>query len=111
MDCIFCKIIKKQISSDIVYENDTLIAFKDIKPSAPVHILIAPKKHIESVIAIEEKDKNVLGDLVWRARLLAQERGLDKTGYKLIFNCGRGGGQIIDHVHLHVIGGWDNKNF
>ncbi|MDA2936374.1 histidine triad nucleotide-binding protein [Patescibacteria group bacterium AH-259-L05] len=107
--CIFCKIIKKQISSDLVYENDTLIAFKDIKPSAPVHILIVPKKHIESVIAIEAEDKNVLGDLVWRGKILAQERGLDKTGYKLIFNCGRGGGQIIDHIHLHLMGGWDKK--
>lgn len=106
MDCIFCQIIKKQAPSDIVYEDDILIAFKDSKPSAPVHVLVAPKKHIKSVIEANAEDKGLIGDLVWRGKLLAKEKGLDKTGYKLIFNCGRGGGQIIDHIHLHLMGGW-----
>lgn len=107
--CIFCQIIEKQIPADIVYEDDVLMAFKDIKPSAPVHILITPKKHIESVIEAEAEDKVLLGDLVWQGKILAQEKGLDKTGYKLFFNCGRGGGQIIDHIHLHLMGGWEKK--
>lgn len=111
MDCIFCKIIKKQVPSDIVYEDDVLIVFKDIKPSAPIHLLIAPKKHIESVIKAKEEDKGLLIDMMWRGKILAQEKGLSKMGYKLIFNCGRGGGQIIDHIHLHLMGGWENKNF
>ena len=107
MTCIFCKIVKKQIPCDIVFENDELIIFKDIKPVAPVHLLIAPKKHVDSIITIKQEDLGLLGNMVWHAKLLAAEQKLDKTGYKLLFNCGRGGGQIIDHIHLHLMGGWN----
>ncbi|MDA2921750.1 histidine triad nucleotide-binding protein [Patescibacteria group bacterium AH-259-L07] len=104
--CIFCQIVNKEIPKDFTFEDETLVAFKDINPKAPVHLLIVAKKHIESVITIKEGDRNLIAEMVWRAKLLAEEKGLDKTGYKLIFHCGRGGGQIIDHIHLHLRGGW-----
>ncbi|HKL16963.1 MAG TPA: histidine triad nucleotide-binding protein [Patescibacteria group bacterium] len=109
-DCIFCKIINKEQKADIVYEDEKIIAFKDINPSAPIHILIVPKKHIASIISLKKEDAPLMADLIWRGKLIAKEKGLDKKGYKLIFNCGKGGGQIIDHIHLHLLGGWkENK--
>jgi histidine triad (HIT) family protein len=102
-DCLFCKIVKKEAPSDIVYEDDSFIAFKDINPKAEVHLLIVPKKHIASIKEIEEEDKELIGGLFLIAKKLAQEREL--KGYKLIFNVGREGGQIIDHIHLHLLGG------
>ena len=108
MDCIFCKIINKEIPSDIVYENDKVIAFKDISPKAPVHILVVPKKHIASIDRIEEKDKELMGDLILATKSIAREKGL--KGYKLLINVGREGGQIVDHVHLHLISGKNSIN-
>jgi len=108
MDCIFCKIINKEIPSDIVYENDKVIAFKDISPKAPVHILVVPKKHIASIDRIEEEDKELMGDLILAAKSMARERRL--KGYKLLINVGREGGQIVDHVHLHLISGKNSIN-
>jgi len=106
MDCIFCKIVNKEASADIVYEDEKIIAFKDIKPLSPVHILVIPKKHIPSVDHLELQDKELVGELFLTAQKIAREQGVSKTGYKLIFNVGRGGGQIIDHLHLHLLGGW-----
>ncbi len=108
-DCIFCKIINKEQTADIVYEGDDIIAFKDIDPSAPIHVLLVPKKHIKSVIELNKKDSSLMGDLIWRAKEIAKEKGLDKSGYKLVFNCGEGAGQIVNHIHLHLLGGWKNK--
>ncbi len=109
MECIFCKIAKKEIASEIVYENRNTMAFKDIKPLAPVHILIVPKKHILSLDQVEIKDKALMGDLILTAQKIATKTGLNQTGYKLVFNVGKGGGQIIPHLHLHLLGGWQNS--
>jgi len=107
MDCIFCKIAKKEISSEIVFENKDLIIFKDIKPSAPVHYLIVPKEHIQSIAHLEGNHKDVLAGLIYSAKDEAQKLGL--KGYKLVFNVGREGGQVVDHLHLHLLGGWAKK--
>ena len=104
-NCIFCKIIKKEIPADIFYEDQDLIVFKDIKPKAPIHYLIAPKQHIESVNHLEEENKDLIGVMFLTAKKIADKLGLKDKGYKLIFNVGRGG-QIIDHLHLHILGGW-----
>lgn len=102
-DCLFCKIIKKEIPAEIVCENEEVIAFKDIKPKASLHILILPKKHIESVNHLGVEDKYLMGDLFLAAKKIAKEKNLE--GYKLAVNVGRKGGQLIDHLHLHLLGG------
>lgn len=103
MDCIFCKIIDKEVPSDIVYENDEIIVIKDTDPKAAIHLLIIPKKHILSVNHIETEDKALMGDLILTAKKIAKEKSL--KGYKLLINVGREGGQIIDHIHLHLLSG------
>lgn len=105
-DCIFCQIINKQRQADIFYENKRVLVFKDINPKAPCHFLIVPKKHIESIIHLEQGDKDLTADMILTAQKIAKEKGLDKTGYKLLFNVGRKGGQVVDHLHLHLLGGW-----
>jgi len=107
MDCIFCKIAKKEISAGIVYEDDRVMAFKDIRPSAPVHYLVIPKEHIQSIAHLEGNHRDILSALIYTAKDLAVKLGL--TGYKLVFNVGREGGQVIDHLHLHLLGGWTKK--
>lgn len=101
MDCIFCKIVAREIPADFVMENDRLVAFPDIKPAAPVHILIVPKAHIESIIHLEPGHREIVSDLIFAAKKIALEKGL--KGYKLTFNVGREGGQLIDHLHLHLL--------
>jgi len=103
MNCIFCKIINKEISSDIVYEDDSIIAIKDINPKAPVHFLIIPKKHIPSVNYLGVEDKTLMGEIILTAKKIAKEKEL--KGYKLIINVGREAGQLIDHLHLHLLSG------
>lgn len=107
MDCVFCKIISKQIPADFLYEDDQLIAFKDINPSAPVHNLVVPKEHIPSIAHLEGNHKEVLSAIIYKAKDLALKAGL--KGYKLVFNVGKDGGQVIDHLHLHLLGGWVKK--
>ncbi|MGC9287171.1 MAG: histidine triad nucleotide-binding protein [Hydrogenobaculum sp.] len=104
MECIFCKIANKEIKSDIVYEDELLVAFKDIKPVAPTHVLIIPKKHIDGVQALKEEDEALVGKMIVKAKEIADQLGL-KEGYRLVFNIGEHGGQTINHIHLHVIGG------
>ena len=101
--CIFCDIIAGKIPSVKVYEDEEIIAFNDIHPVAPTHILIAPKKHIDSIIKLEEDDTELMGKLIQVGKKIAAEKNL--AGYKLIFNVGKEGGQIIFHVHLHLLGG------
>lgn len=101
MDCIFCKIANKELNSEIIFENNNIIAVKDIHPKVPIHILIIPKKHIESVKEIEEKDKELMGEILLTARDIGKEKGLE--GYKLVFNVGRKAGQVIDHIHMHLL--------
>lgn len=104
-DCLFCKIIKKELSSSIVYQDDDFLAFCDINPLAPVHLLIVPKKHIPSVDYLEESDKELVGRIFLVAKKIARGKGVDKSGYRLIFNVGPDAGQSVEHLHLHLIGG------
>jgi len=104
MDCIFCKIINKEEPSDFIYENDNFIVIKDIKPSAPVHLLIIPKKHIDSVKHLKPKDKDLMGEMILYAQEIAKEKNLNS--YRLGINVGRGAGQIIDHLHMHLFSGF-----
>ena len=107
MDCIFCKIAQKEIPSDFLFENERVLAFKDIRPSAPVHILVIPKEHVQSIAHLEGNHKEIISELIFTAKDLAEKAGL--KGYKLVFNVGREGGQVIDHLHLHILGGWTSK--
>ena len=102
--CIFCKITKKEVPSDIIFESDNLMVFNDIHPSAPVHILIVPKEHIASISNLEISHQSIVSELIFTAKKIAEDKNL--SGYKLVFNVGRAGGQIIDHLHLHLLGGW-----
>jgi len=104
-NCLFCKIAKKELPAEVEYEDEEIIAFQDIRPKAPVHILITPKKHIESVAKMTENDVNIAGRLIYIAKILAEKKGIAKKGYKLVVNVGREGGQLIDHLHLHLLGG------
>ncbi|MDZ7612211.1 MAG: histidine triad nucleotide-binding protein [Candidatus Moranbacteria bacterium] len=106
-ECIFCKIRDKEIPAEIVFEDDKAIAFPDAYPIAPVHVLIIPKKHIESVNDLTENEENekLMGRLIMVARKIAQEKGIDKNGYKLLIRTGKHGGQEIPHIHLHLLGG------
>jgi histidine triad (HIT) family protein len=103
MDCIFCKIISGEIPSEKVFENDKIIAFNDINPKARIHILVVPKKHIESVKSLEETDKDLIVEVIFAAKKIAKDKDLE--GYKLVFNVGREGGQLVDHLHLHLLSG------
>ena len=104
--CIFCQIAHGRTDTDILFQTDTLVVFKDIKPHAPVHLLIVPKKHIRSINDLNVADKEILPDLILTARKMAGEHGVSESGYKLLFNVERGGGQVIFHLHMHLIGGW-----
>ena len=101
-NCLFCKIVNKEIQTSFVAENVELVAFDDIRPKAPAHVLILPKAH---VLSVKEADEKLSGKLITLAKKIAEEKGLE--GYKLIFNVGRKGGQVIEHLHLHLVGGWN----
>jgi len=105
MDCIFCKIANKEIPAEFLYEDDLVVAFKDAKPIAPIHILIIPKKHIESINGLQDEDEVLAGRLITVAKKLAEQKGIAENGYKLLFRVGRHGGQEVPHIHLHLIGG------
>ena len=104
-DCVFCKIIRKEIPSKIVFEDEDIIAFEDIHPVAPVHILVIPKEHIESMLNIEEKHKPMIGKIHLVIAKIAAEKSIDETGFRVICNCGEDGGQVVSHIHFHLIGG------
>jgi histidine triad (HIT) family protein len=104
-DCIFCKIINRELDADIVYEDDQVVAFKDINPAAPVHILISPRKHIPTLMDIEKDDELLIGHLHTVANEVARAFKLDKKGYRVVINCGPDAGQIVFHLHLHLLGG------
>lgn len=103
-DCIFCKIGAGAITSEVVFEDEEVMAFKDMHPKAPVHILVIPKVHIQSIAHLQENHNGVIAKLIYTAKDVAAKSGL--KGYKLVFNVGREGGQVIDHLHLHLLGGW-----
>lgn len=104
-DCLFCRIARREVPATIVYEDDRIVAFDDIRPLAPVHVLLVPRQHFASVADMTEADVALVGSLVWRATRLAQDRGLEADGYRLVFNTRQHAGQVIDHVHLHLLGG------
>ena len=106
-NCLFCKIVNREERAEILYEDEKIIAFKDIHPRAPLHLLVVPKKHIPSVDHLASADKELIGNLFLVAQKIARAQGVAKTGYKLVFNVGKGAGQIIDHLHLHLLGGWE----
>lgn len=102
-DCLFCKIVKGQIPGDIIYQDDKVMAFKDINPQAPVHFLVIPREHIVSARDITEDNRDLIGYILYIASKLAREKGLD-SGYRIVNNCGPQGGQTVDHIHFHVLG-------
>jgi len=105
MDCIFCKIARKEIPVDVVYEDENVIAFHDAHPIAPVHVLVIPKKHIESIADISDEDTLLMGKLIAAAKKIASDLKISEKGYKLLFRVGEHGGQEVGHIHLHLIGG------
>ncbi len=105
MDCLFCQIATHEVPAKIKFEDANFIAFDDINPKAKIHILIIPKKHIHSVAALNDADADLVGKLILTARDIAKEQGIDRTGYRLVFNSGTDAGQVVDHLHLHLIGG------
>jgi len=105
MDCIFCKIAEKNLPSNIIYEDDQALAFEDINPQAPVHVLIIPKKHIPTVLEISDEDSNLIGHLFKVAKSIAVEKGIGEEGFRLVMNCNREAGQTVFHLHLHLLGG------
>ena len=105
MDCIFCQIIAGKVPADIVYQDDDIIAFRDINPEAPVHVLIVPKKHIPSLAHLSEAESSLVGHMVTTAAQIAKREGVSERGYRLAVSCGEEGGQVVPHLHLHLLGG------
>jgi histidine triad (HIT) family protein len=104
-NCLFCKIIKKEISAHIIYENDYIIAFEDIHPAAPVHYLVVPKKHIVDTNSIEEADGIYIIEVFKGIKEVAKILNIAENGYRVICNCGEDGGQVVHHIHFHLLGG------
>ena len=105
MACIFCEIINKNIPSEIVFEDDEIMAFRDVDPRAPVHILIIPKRHISGLSDAKESDKELMGRICLAAAEIAEREGINLSGYRLVANTGSDAGQAVDHLHFHLLGG------
>lgn len=105
MVCIFCKIVAREISADIVFQDDRITAFRDINPQAPVHLLIVPNEHIPELVDLQPAQARVIGDMVHAASVLAEREGVAESGFRLVMNSGADAGQSVDHVHLHLLGG------
>ena len=104
-NCIFCKIIKGEIPSSKVYEDEEILAFNDINPAAPIHVLVIPKKHITSLAEMEEGDEAIIGNIYKVINQIAEEKGVKEKGYRVIVNCGKDGGQEVGHLHFHLLAG------
>ena len=104
-DCLFCKVISREIPASIVYEDDRVLAFNDINPQAPTHVLVIPKRHIASLNDLSADDDQITGELARRAAAIAKERGISAGGYRTVFNTNRDAGQTVFHIHLHLLGG------
>lgn len=104
-DCIFCKIINKEISSNIVYEDEEILAFEDIHPLAPVHTLVIPKKHIGSLNELNEENSKIINKIYLVISKIAEQKGIKEKGYRVVVNCGEEGGQAVQHLHFHLLGG------
>ena len=106
MDCLFCKIVNGEIPTDFLYENENIVVFKDINPQAPVHLLIVPKKCIRSINDLTKSDSQIISEMIFVGKEMAAKEGVSESGYKLLYNVEKGGGQEIFHLHLHLFGGW-----
>ena len=104
-DCIFCKIIKGEIPSNKVYEDDEILAFHDVNPAAPIHILVIPKKHIKSLVDLQKDDEELIGKKYGIINKIAEEQGFKDDGFRVIVNCGKNGGQEVMHLHFHILAG------
>jgi histidine triad (HIT) family protein len=109
-ECIFCKIVAGDIPADIIYQDEYILAFRDISPQAPTHLQIIPKKHVPSLVEMEEVDFPITAEMVKAAGYLADKEGISKTGYRLVMNCGEHGGQAVPHLHMHLLGGCQLSN-
>jgi len=105
MDCVFCRIVAGEIPADIFHQDEEVIAFRDINPLAPTHLLVIPKKHIPSLAELSEDESPLIGDMVKTANQLARREGIAQSGYRLVINCGQQGGQLVPHLHMHLLGG------
>ncbi len=105
-DCVFCKIIKGETPANFVYRDEAMVVFHDTRPKAPVHVLIVPVEHIEGVNSLEEKHSPIISKMMLKVKEIAQTLGIRDSGYKLVINVGSGAGQVIFHLHIHLIGGW-----
>jgi histidine triad (HIT) family protein len=105
MNCIFCKIVNKEIASNIVYEDEKVVAFHDINPQAPYHILVVPKKHISTLLEVTEEDKELIGHIYLVINKIAKDLGFDERGYRVVVNCKEEAGQTIFHLHFHILAG------
>ncbi len=105
-ECLFCNIIQGKTDTEFLYEDEVCVVFRDINPAAPVHLLIVPRKHIRSVNDLTGADTGIVGHLFMVARDMAKDQGVNASGYRLFFNVEKGGGQVIFHLHLHLLGGW-----
>jgi histidine triad (HIT) family protein len=104
--CTFCKIIRGEEPAEFLYQDGSLVVFKDIRPHAPVHLLIVPRKHIRSINDLTEVDEEIVARMILKAKGMAKDCSISKSGYKLVFNVEQGGGQYVFHLHLHLLGGW-----
>jgi len=104
-DCIFCKIVQGEIPCAKIYENDEVLAFDDINPMAPVHVIIIPKKHISTLLDVDEQNAAIAGDLISTAQKIAKIKGIAEKGFRTVINCNAEGGQVVFHLHMHVLGG------
>ena len=104
-NCLFCKIINGEITAKKVYENEHIIAFNDIDPKAPIHILVIPKKHIRSINELNLSDINLAGEIILAAKKIAKDQGVDSKGFRVVFNTNDDGGQTVYHIHMHIMGG------
>ena len=104
-DCLFCKVLNGDIPADIIYESDSAIAFRDINPQAPTHVLVIPRKHVATINDLSEEDQEIIGSLYLAAKDIARDEGISDEGYRAVMNCNEGAGQSVFHIHLHVLGG------
>lgn len=106
-DCLFCKICAGDIPADVIHETETTLAFRDINPQAPTHVLVIPRRHIATINDLGEQDRSLIGDMFLTAQHVATEAGIADAGYRTVMNCNRAAGQTVFHIHLHVVGGRD----
>ena len=104
-DCLFCGIVAGEIPADLVYESEDVVAFRDISPQAPTHVLVIPRKHISTINDLEDEDQKLIGSMFLAAKQIAEDEGISERGYRAVMNCNEGAGQSVFHIHLHVLGG------